>query len=340
MNVKAKELAKMLGISPASVSLVLNNKPGVSEATRNKVFSAMKEFGCEDLLPKSMEEKRTILFMVYRKNGTKAEEEPYFWQIFSRTIEGVEAQVKNCGYKLMVSYVDMKSLPEEVEKLQEERIDGLLLLATDMEQEQMKLFTDKNLPTVIIDNYLEKEEMDCVEINNEQGVDLAVSHLAAMGHKNIGYLHTSEQVNNFQERYYGFLRSMRKNKLALNEENILELTATSGEVVYQQLKEQLGARKQVPTAFFADNDIIAVLSIRAFREMGYRIPEDISIVGFDNISLSELLDPPLTTIQTPKYEIGCAAVNTLVGKIEGTSEGIQKVAMRTTLIERSSVKQL
>ncbi len=337
MAVKAKELAKLLGISPASVSLVLNNKPGVSEATRNKVFSALKEFGYEDLLPDTVEEKK-ILFLVYRKNGTKAEASPYFSQIFTGIIEGVEYQVKNCGYKLMITYSDSKSIASDVEKIKEEQIEGLLLLATEMVEEQMKLFTDMHVPTVIFDNYMGSEDLDSVAINNEQGVDLAVSHLVSMGHRDIGYLHVEGNANNFVERYYGFLRSSRENHLKINEDNIVEFTSAGGDAAYLELKEHLGAMKNMPTAFFADNDIIAIWAIRVLRENGYRIPEDISIVGFDDISISSMMDPPLTTIQTPKYAIGCVAVNSLVSKIEGKSEGIQKIEMKTALVERQSVK--
>lgn len=340
MAVKAKELAKLLGISPASVSLVLNNKPGVSEATRNKVYSAIKELGWEDLLPEAVEEAKTILFLVYRKNGSKAEGSPYFSQIFSDIIAGVENQAKNCGYKLMITYTDETSIQTEVEKIRGEQVEGLLLLATEMLKDQMNLFTDMRVPVVIIDNYMESEDMDCVAINNEQGVDAAVSYLISMGHKDIGYLHVNGNANNFIERYYGFLRSLREHHLSLREEFIVEFSSSGGDAVYPQLKGQMGAMKRMPTAFFADNDIIAICAIRVLREMGYRIPEDISLVGFDNINLSEMLDPPLTTIQTPKYAIGCTAVNTLDGRINGRSEGIQKIEMKTGLVERSSVRNL
>ncbi len=340
MAIKAKELAKMLGISPASVSLVLNNKPGVSEATRNKVFSVIKELGCEDLLPESVEETKTILFLVYRKNGTNTEETPYFSQIFSGIIEGVENQVKNSGYKLMITYADSKSIISVVEKIKAEQIEGLLLLATEMIGDQMKLFSDMHVPTVIIDNYMESEDMDCVVINNEQGVDAAVSYLVSMGHRDIGYLHVNGNAHNFMERYYGFLRSMSENQLSINDEFLIEFSSSGGDAVYPELKERIGALKRFPTAFFADNDIIAIYAMRVLREMGYRIPEDISVIGFDNISLSQMLDPPLTTIQTPKYAIGCAAVNSLVRSMSGKSEGIQKIEMKTSLIKRNSVKCL
>ncbi len=340
MTMKAKEIAKLLGISPASVSLVLNNKPGVSETTRNKVFEIVKELGCEELLPDKVEETKTILFLVYRKNGIRTEESPYFSQIFSDIMEGVENQAKNSGYKLMVTYADHKSVAAEVGKIRGEKIDGLLLLATEMVKAQMKLFTDLRVPVVIIDNYMESEDMDCVAINNEQGVDVAVSFLVSMGHEEIGYLHVDGSAYNFIERYYGFMRSIRENNLSSGKITIIEFTSGGGETVYPELKKRITQLKKMPTAFFADNDIIAIGTIRVLREMGYRIPEDISIIGFDDISLSEMMDPPLTTIQIPKYAIGCVAVNTLVSRIGGNFEGIKKIEMKTALMKRNSVKSL
>ena len=343
MSMKAKDLAKKLGISPASISLVLNNKPGVSEQTRQMVLQALKEYGCENLMAENAGDKKTILFLVYRKNASKVEESPYFSQIFSGIIEGVECQVKNCGYKLMVAYVDGLSIEDEILRIREEPIDGLLILATEMIEEQMRLFTDMHVPTIIIDNYMENKNMDCVAINNEQGVDLAISYLASMEHRDIGYLHIEGNANNFVERYYGFLRAVRENKMVLNEERILSFTTHGGDDLYVQLREKISRLQSMPTAFFADNDIVAIWATKVLRELGYKVPEDISIIGFDNISLSSLVDPPLTTIQTPKYPIGCVAVNLLSNKIEGKLEnafdGIQKVEMKTSLIERQSVKK-
>ncbi len=341
MTMKAKDLAKKLELSPASVSLVLNNKPGVSEKTREMVLEALKDYNCEHLLSATSEENKTVLFLVYRKNIKKVDEAPYFSQIFSGIIEGVEYQVKNYGYKLMIAYVDSETIVGEVARIREEEIEGLLVLATEMIEEQMKLFTEMHVPTIIIDNYMENKAMDCIAINNEQGVGLALSHLAQMGHQDIGYLHIEGNANNFVERYYGFLRGICENKLTLQKEHVLNFAFQDGGDVYVALKNQLEKLSTMPTAFFADNDIVAIWAIKALRELGHRVPEDVSIVGFDNISLSEMMDPPLTTIQTPKYPIGCVAVHLLESKMSGKFEekfdGIQKVEMKTSLIQRKSV---
>lgn len=330
----------MLGISPASVSLVLNNKPGVSEVTRNRVINAVKELGCEELISDTGKNQQHILFLVYRKNDAGNEKTSYFSQIFSDIIEGVESQAKVSGYKLSIAYADRLSIKEEVERIKSESVEGILLLATEMQEKHMELFSDIHVPTVIIDNYMESEDIDCVAINNEQGVELAVSYLVSMGHRDIGYLHVDGNANNFIERYYGFMRSTDKHKLIISQENIIGFSTSGGDAVYWELKGRLQALRKVPTAFFADNDIIAICAIRVLREMGYRIPEDISIVGFDNIALTELMDPPLTTIRTSKHAIGSGAVNALVGKLSGITEGVLKIEIKSDLVVRSSVKNL
>lgn len=345
MEIKAKDLAKLLNISPSTVSLVLNNKPGISKATREKVIKAVKELGYENMIVKEDNANKKILFVVYRKNGISSVSTPYFSQVFSEVIEGVEAQVKIRGYQLMISYVDKESLKEESKKIKNENISGVIILATEMEQNQILRFTDNiEKPIVILDNYVEKAEVDCITINNEQGVYEAIEHFAHCGHKRVGYIHINKSVNNFSERYFGFLRAMMLFEFETYKEDTIEITTGGGEEVYTELKEKLEEKlklkKDLPTAFFADNDIVAIYAIRAFKELGYKVPEDISIIGFDNMPLSEILDPPLTTIQIPRHKLGIVTVNSIIDRIKCNSKGMVKIEVGTKLVIRKSVKNI
>lgn len=339
MGIKVKDLASMLNLSPSTVSLVLNNRPGISETTRNKVRSAVKELGFEELLVTD-EHKKNILFLVYRKHGIAPASTPYFSQLFSEIIEGVESQIKIKGYNLMISYTDKENILEEAEKIKKQSVEGLLVLATEMEEEQIKIFTDLKVPVVMVDNYMEHRKFDCVTINNEQGVFQVVEHLVKMGHKRIGYLHVNRNANNFTERYYGFKRVVEQCGLQTQARDIIWIETDGGEAVYEELKHKLEEQKELPGAYFADNDIVAICAMRVFRELGYKIPEDISIAGFDNMTLSEMMDPPLTTIQIPKHKIGVSAVNLIVEKISENIEGVVKMEVGTRLIIRDSVKNI
>ena len=339
MAVKVKDLAAMLDLSPSTVSLVLNNRPGISEATRTRVRDMVKELGCEELLEEE-NEKKNIIFIVYRHRNVAQECSPYFSQIFSEIIEGVESQIKARGYNLLVSYVDRDSAVKVAAGIDREQAEGVLILATEMQEEQLNAFAQIQMPVVIVDNYVQHKSFDCITINNEQGVNEAVKHLVEMGHTDIGYLHVSDNANNFTERYYGFLRAMDSLGLKCPKNRIINICTDGGEAVYQSLKEALLEVDKMPTAFFSDNDIIAVYAMRIFREMGYRIPEDISIAGFDNIAFLEVFDPPLTSIQVPKHKMGVVAANTLIDKIKEPVEGVVKIEVCTSLVVRGSVRRL
>ncbi len=336
MAVKVKDLAAMLDLSPSTVSLVLNNRPGISEATRARVREMVKELGCEELL-EDEKEKKNIIFIVYRKPNAEQEGSPYFSQIFSEIIEGIESQIKARGYNLLVSYADRDSVARVAAEIDREQTEGVLVLATEMREEQLEAFAQIRMPVVIVDNYVQNKSFDCVTINNEQGVNEVVKYFAEMGHTDIGYLHVLDSANNFTERYYGFLRAMDGLGLDCPKSRIVNISTGDGRTLYQSLKEALSGIDKMPTAFFSDNDIIAVYAMRIFREMGYRIPGDISIAGFDNIAFLEVLDPPLTSIQVPKHKMGVVAANTLIDRIREPVEGAVKIEVCTSLVVRGSV---
>lgn len=340
MSIKVKDLAAKLNLSPSTVSLVLNNRPGISDATREKVRAAVIEMGYGELLSEESDGKKNLLFVVYRKHDAVPNSTPYFSQVFSEIIEGMESQVKVRGYQLLVSYVDEYTVQDEVMRIKKEDVEGILVLATEMKEAEMDAFSDVSVPIVVVDNYMAHREFDCITINNEQGVHEVVEYFADMGHRDIGYLHVDHNANNFSERYYGFLRAMETFGLEMKKENLIQICTSGGDAVYQELKKKLSGWEKMPTAFFADNDIIAICAMRVLRELGYRIPEDVSIAGFDNITLSEMLDPPLTSIQIPKYKMGVVAVNTLIDKIKEQVEGVIKVEVRTSLVVRESVRRM
>ncbi len=340
---KVKEIAKLLGLSPATVSLVINNRPGISEATRDRVKRALEEYGFEapSIDTKAHREPGIIQFVVYRRHGVNPQETPYFSQLFSDLIQAVERQTKARGYRVMVSYLDEAHVEAQVEDLLRMTCDGFLVLGTEMTEDQVRHFEGK--PLVLMDNYLECLPCDSVKINNELGVYQAVSYLAERGHRRIGYLHVDANANNFTERYFGFLRAMDRCGLELRKDDIHRFsTANGGEAVYQALRDALAAPEgDLPTAFFADNDIIASYALRVLRERGISVPGDVSLVGFDNAGFAAVLDPPLTTIGVDKEKIGVTAVNAIIDTINARRvDGPLRIEVGTNLVERESVRRL
>ena len=181
--------------------------------------------------------------------------------------------------------------------------------------------------------------MDAVSINNVQGTSKAVSYLCGMGHREIGYIRSKVRINSFDERYNAFKHKLRSLGGIFNTEYVVDV-GYSEEDVKRDVKKYLEGRKHLPTAFFAENDLIGCSAIRAMQECGYRIPEDISVVGFDNRPISTLVEPQLTTINVPKDIFGPAAVDLLISRLDQGREQSLKVEIGTSLVKRGSVKKI
>jgi LacI family transcriptional regulator len=336
MKFKAKDIAKKLSISPSAVSIVLNNKPGVSEETRKKVLKTIEQMGYNTtLLTKSaFNHKYNMRFIIYKKHGYVVSDTPFF----SALMEGIDREARSRGYNLILTYIDENKddLTKIINIIKETHPDGIMLLATEMTSENLKPFQELNIPLLLLDSYFENESLDTVIINNIEGAYKATCYLAESGHIDIGYLHSSVWINNFDQRMVGFKKAIKNKGLRLRENFIFPLESTI-EGSYRDMLKILNQKSELPTAMFADNDIIAFGAIKAMKEVGLRIPQDISIVGFDDMPFCELIDPPLTTIMVYKQRMGMIALKRLVERIEESPPETIRIEVNTTLIERNSV---
>lgn len=336
MALKAKDIAAMLGLSPATVSLVLNGKPGISEATRQKVFSLVKELGHPELLPQEQGGVKSIGFIIYKNREVIVSETPFFSQL----MEGIELRCRAYGYKLMISYIYEETTTQDtLKEITQGGCEGVILLATEMRTASLKPFSDLQLPLVVLDSYFEREKYDSVVINNTHGAYEATDYLVKCGHKKIGYLRSSYSIKNFQARYEGFSKALTDNRIPQNPAYLVEL-GSSMETSYEAMRRHLEHGLSLPTAFFAENDLIALGAIKALKEKGIRTPEDISVIGFDNTPLSQMTEPGLTTIHVPKQRMGILAVDRLVARINDNPEEFVKLEVGTRLVVRDSVKPI
>lgn len=334
-----KDIAAFTGVSASTVSLVLNNKPGISEATRQRVFAAAAELGYQEHISRSKAVKgkqNSLQFVIYKKHGRVVSDTPFF----ANVLEGAEAEVKRHGFNLLITYIDEgHNISEQLSGILHGGSGGMILLATEMSSKDLEPFTSAGIPLVVLDSYFEEITTDTVVINNMQGAFMATQYLWQMGHKEIGYLKSSVPINNFIERKDGFKKALKACKVPYNAEYIFPLNA-SIETAYSDMKAHLKANKKLPTAFFADNDIIALGAMRALKEAGYRIPEDVSVIGFDDIPMCEIVDPPLTTVKVPKRDIGQIAIRRLVEIMQEQPTTRLKIELRTELVQRKSVKHI
>lgn len=334
MSITAKELAKQLGLSEAAVSLALNQKPGVSTATRKRVLAAAEEQGYDfsRLKPSEPGIHGSIFFVIYKKHGAVVADTPFFAQLS----EGVDEACKALPYYLSIQYLhEGDDLPALLNLWKQTGCRGMVLLGTEMQEQDLQPFLNAGLPLVLLDNYFETVDVDSVLINNIKGAYTAADYLIRKRHSQPGYLHSSYSINNFEERADGFYKAIRKNGMSTSRSVVHRLTP-SVEGAYADMKELLARNEPLASCYFADNDLIAAGAARAFQDAGFHIPQDIAIVGFDDMPICTYLDPTLTTIHVPKQYMGRMAVLRLHELICTPDSHPVKIEISTALKKRKS----
>lgn len=336
-----RELAKKLGISPASLSLIVNRKPGISKATRDRVAKELKDMGYGYLLQEEDEATQPdtfIYFIVYHRSGYIIGDSPFVYLLN----EHVDAAAKQHGYRITVKSMHYRSdVAREIEEINDSGASGVLIMATEMLDEDIHYFEKLHIPFVAIDHDFTALNINTVAINNQMGTYQAVEHLVNMGHTDIGYLHTTEYISSWSERAFGFRQAMMQFSLPLSDDKIFRVRYRGGKS-YDDFLQILESGVPLPTAFVTDDDVTAVGVIRALQEYGYHIPEDISIVGFNDRPVCQHIVPKLTSIDVPKYDFGSEGVDALVSLIEKKKQGNRperavKRRITTQLVERDSV---
>lgn len=339
-KVTARDVAKAAGVSPATVSLVFRDKPGVGRETRDHVREAARELGFEYDAPSQPRKTSTILLVIYKAHGRVVADTPFFESL----IKGVSDMTYKLGYhRLSVSYFyAQQDKAEQMSSLRSIKCAGIVLLATEMKATDVTQFEHLGVPIVLLDNWFPSKNLDSVVIDNSRGAWAAVRYLTGMGHQEIGYLHSNTEIRNFLERQDGYLQAMRHAKTSdIDPWHTIVRVGSTFESAYEDMRRYLDGDPYLPTAYFADNDIIAMSCIRALREHGLRVPEDISVIGFDDVSTAAMADPPLTTMAVPKTNMGGLAVKRLVDLVHGETGGeVVRMSILPEIVQRKSVMPL
>lgn len=335
MAITAKELAKKLGLSESAISLALNHRPGVSTATRKRVLAAAEEWGYDFSrisAGKAPENHGTIYFVIYKKHGAVVTDTPFFSQVS----DGVDMACQSLPYYFGIRYLhDGDDIPDQLTVWKRSGCRGIILLGTEMQAQDLEAFLRVDIPLVLLDNYFEEIDVDSVLINNIKGAYTATNYLIRKRNAQPGYLHSAYSINNFEERADGFYKAIRKNGMSTSRSIVHRLTP-SVEGAYADMKELLSRDEPLANCYFADNDLIAAGAMRALKEAGYRIPQDIAIVGFDNMPICTYVEPTLTTVHVPKEYLGQMAVRRLHQKITAPDSQPVKIEISTTLQKRRS----
>lgn len=330
-----RELAQTVGVSPATVSLVLNGKGSVREETRQRVLEAAGRCGYFPAV-RRVPRCGSILLVKYYKSGKLVEENQAF---ISMIIEAVEQELRAQQMEMVMAVVKTE-FSEFLDGIDYSKYRGLIVVGTELTPAELSCLAFIPVPFVVVDNPLPPHlPYSSICMNNEENVYLALSHCAACGHREIGYIGSNIRVGNLEERRRAFLYFLDGLNLHFRSEHDYFLNPTMLGA-YDDFLAILEHASGLPGCIFAENDTIALGAMKAMTEKGYRIPEDVSIIGFDDIPYSSISYPPLTTIHVQRNIIGKQTVRQLLQVMEDKRFVPMKTRITGRLVIRNSVKNL
>ena len=332
MSITIREIAKLANVSIGTVSRVLNNKEtGYTEETKAKVLDIIKKY---DYIPNSAA--RALSTQSTKTLGCIIPDicNPFFPEL----ARGIEDMASTYGYHIFLCNTDLDAQKEEsyVYTLLERQVDGLLFASsTSNTSKNITRIQKANKPIILLDACMHDKNIPHIYIDNSFGVYTATKHLIEKGHTSIAFITGTINLSTSKERLRGYETALKEAGLPLQEQLIIEgdYTVESG----VRAMEQLSLHSY--TALLASNDLMAYGVYKYARTHGIRIPEDLSIIGFDNLSFSQIIDPPLTTVSQPAYELGQYAAEMLIKCLQGM-EAPSYHLYKPTLIIRESVQSL
>ena len=337
MRPTIKDVAKKANVSTATVSLVIHGHHRITPETKLKVEKAIKELG---YFPS-----RSARDLVSRKTGNIGfiltddhflKTEPFYTKIFL----GTEFESRRHPYYILLAIIPsgFKEDDQLPRFILEKSVDGIIIAG-----KVSNFFLDKlrsyNFPKVMIDFYTPENDHSAVLIDNMGGVSKATDYLISLGHKNIAFLCAEQEHPSIRERYLGYKFALEKNNIDFAEKLVVSLNDYISKETGYTAAQELFNRGIDFSAIITCNDTMAIGVMDFFKKMGKRIPDDLSIIGFDDIESDLLQDPPLSTISVPKIDMGQDAIQLMVQILEKKINGHKKIIVPVELVIRDSVKK-
>ena len=333
-KVSVREISRRTGYSPSTVSNALNHKPGVGEEAADAIRKVAEELGYHRSCKLSR-----IQFLIARNSGGILDEGSFRLAI----INGIEYEARQRG--LLTAYTtvelsDHATRERFIKSMTEDPTCGIVLLGTEMTQKDYDLFDHSKAPLVVVDGASDNHFFESIVFSNEGSSYRAVNHLIRSGHREIGYLAGKLRIRNFGLRERGYRRALEEAGVPVRPEFRVELGSNKPESAFHDMAAWLESKPKMPTAFFADYDALAVGAIQALSKAGYRVPDDVSVVGFDDLEFAAMVHPPLTTVHVPRFDIGRMAARKLIERAENPEPFTCVTHLSTAFVERESVRTL
>lgn len=318
-----KDIAEQSGVSLSTVSLVLNDNPRISQATRDRVLQTIERLGYHpNRMARALawRHSRTLAVLVPQLRHTFAD--VYFGEIVS----GICDRASKLDYKIMLEMArsDFIESKEYLQLYEQKFVDGILFIGASGRHRFLSEFGDGTHPFLMVNNYSKEFDLNYVVSNYRYGAWQVTKHLVSLGHRRIGFIAGGlSEIQTSKDVFESFKEVLAEHNIEFNSELVADglLTEEGG----MKAAEQLLRQDSEITAIFALNDKMALGAIKKLNELGLRVPEDIAVVGFDDIPQASYSIPGLTTVHQPLYEIGKLACERLIELIHGTTTRVQEV---------------
>lgn len=340
MAVTIKDVAKRADVAPSTVSRVIANSSRISEKTKERVREAMKELGYHpNLNARSLANKSTNTLGIVMPNTAKiAFQNPFFPEV----IRGISMKAYQEGYGLYLStgQTEEEILEEVKHMVYGGRVDGILLLYSRVDDQVMPFLIEQGFPFVLIGRPNEIEEGQVTYVNNDnfKAAKTVTEYLILLGHERIGFIGGNLDYVVTIDHMKGYEQALTNANIPVNKDYMVH---------HEEVKEggqdaviELMSNEQPPTALVVADDIMTFGVLRMLDDMGVKVPEDISIVSFNNVMISELSSPPMTTVDIHIYDLGFRATECLIKKIYDPTLEDRKVIIPHRLIKRQTCRKL
>ncbi len=325
----SRDVARKAGVSVATVSRVLNGSPLVTESARRKVLRVVKQLNYH---PNRAAQRlraghsRVIGLIISDIQN------PFFTSV----VRGIEDVAYQHGYSLVLCNSDEDPEKENlyINVMRSEEVAGVILASASRASPHLDDLIAYNIPVVAIDRQIAKRQVDAVLVKNSDSAYQAVSHLTGLGHRCIGYIGLPLTRTPGRERYDGYRRALRDHNLKVKRA-LVRISDAKQQGGCESTRDLLSQQPCV-TALFVANNLMTLGALQAIRERGLQVPDDVSVVGFDDTPWATLLDPPLTAIAQPTYELGRRAAELLLARLQDRDKPVVRELLETRLIVRGS----
>jgi len=336
MAITIKDVAKRAGVSPSTVSRVMSNHSRISRETSRKVKAVMEELGYHsNIMAQSLVSNKTFsIGMILPRPA----EELFKNHFFAENIRGITTQASRSGYDVLMTcgHSDQGELDAVTRLVRSRRVDGIILLQSRKSDPIIDFLSRENFPFVLIGHH-DAGHVLTVDNDNVQAAYDATAHLISQGHERIGFVSGPPSLTVSQDRLEGYKKALGEHGLKLSPEWVMEgeFLQESG---YRAMSFYMNLPER-PTALVVIDDIVTFGIVRGVTELGYRVPEDLSLVSFNNISLSELCTPPLSSIDIGTYQLGYVASQLLIRHIqhEDNSQQLRTIVPHRLIVRESSL---